>query len=392
VLFMQSQTYFGSDCMIHSLIMRALPRDRFEVHSAVNRGTRWDPSASLPALRDLPDLRIRPTSFGTSLNFRSWWHRARDTMVYGPRSLVSLIGLAVYARRQGIDIVHCTEKPRDAFYGFLVARAAGAKCVIHLHVGVNHDWMSPLTQLAMRRADALIGVSDFVRDSAVRAGYDPKRCHAVVNAIDAARWDPATDGDATRQSFDVAPDEVLISIISRVCVWKGHTELLHALAKATPELDSWRLLIVGEDDIRAQPGHTSYLDELRTLVNELGLDERVTFTGFRRDIEQLLAASDIYAMPSFEEPCAVAFLEALAMATPVIALDSGGTAQLIDHGRSGLLSQPYDIDELATNLVRLANDPETRAAMGEHGRQRVVDHYTPNRIAADVADVYDLIA
>jgi glycosyltransferase involved in cell wall biosynthesis len=390
VLFMQSQTYFGSDSLIHSLIMGNLDRERFEVHAAVNRGTVFDPSASLPALRAaVPDLHIRPTSFGTSINFRSWREKVRDTLVYGPRSLCSLVGLAWYARRHHIDIIHGTEKPRDAFYGYLIAKASGAKTVVHLHVGVNHDWMLGLTQFAMRHADCLLGVSEFVKQSAIDAGYRPDRCYAVVNAIDATNWDPTTDGQAVRDEFAIPSDAVVLSIISRVCIWKGHTELLHALAKVTVEFDNFRLLLVGEDDIRAHPGNTSYIAELRELVGELGLEDKVIFTGFRRDVRNLLAASDIYAMPSFEEPCAVAFLEALAMATPVVALDSGGTKQLVDQGQSGLLSEPYDIDQLSANLLGLMQDPDRRKAMGDHARARVLEYYTPRRIAADVEVVYD---
>jgi glycosyltransferase involved in cell wall biosynthesis len=389
VLFMQSQTYFGSDSMIHSLIMRELDRDRFEVHAAVNRGTAWDPSASLPALQRIPDVHIRPTSFGTSINFRTWSQRILDTLLFGPRSLVSLIGLVAYARRHRIEVVHCTEKPRDAFYGYLLAKAVGAKCIVHLHVGVDHRWMLPLTQFAMRHADGLIGVSEFVKQSAIKNGYRPERCYAVVNAIDAGKWDPSTDGTSVREEFVIAPETVVLSIISRVCLWKGHTELLHALAKVSPEIDDYKLLLVGEDDIRAHPGNTSYLAELRVMVAELGLADNVIFTGFRRDIEGLLAATDIYTMPSFEEPCAVAFLEALAMARPVVALDSGGTAQLVDDGRSGLLSEPYDIDQLAANILRLIQDPPLRADMGRHGRERVLEYYTPRRLAADVEMVYE---
>ena len=86
---------------------------------------------------------------------------------------------------------------------------------------------------------------------------------------------------------------------------------------------------------------------LKTLTRELGLQEHVIFTGFRSDIVQILAAIDVFTMPTFEEPCAVAFLEAMAMRKPVVALRSGGTPQLVEHGVAGLLSPPEDIDALA---------------------------------------------
>ena len=142
VLFMQSQTYFGADSMIHGLIMANLDRDRYEVHVAVNRGTKYEPSASLRALSAIPDLHMRPTSFGTSINFRTWRQRVLETLLTGPRALASLIGLVRYASRHRIDIVHCTEKPRDAFYGRLLARLVGAKSIVHLHVKVDRVAMA----------------------------------------------------------------------------------------------------------------------------------------------------------------------------------------------------------------------------------------------------------
>lgn len=394
VLFMQSQTYFGSDSMIHSLIMSELDRSRFEVHAAVNRGTKWDPSASLPALRKVPGVHIRPTSFGTSINFRSWKQKLRDTVFNGPRSVISLIGLAIYARRHRIKIIHGTEKPRDAFYGYLLAKAAGARSIVHLHVGVNHDWMLSLTQYAMRHATGLLGVSEYVQSTAISSGYEPERVHYVVNAIDATKWDPSISGDDVRAEFGISEGTKVISIISRVYPWKGHRELLKALAKVSPEFDDYRLLLVGEDDIRATPGHGSFIAELREMVAELGLQDHVIFTGFRTDIVKLLAATDIYAMPSYEEPCAVAYLEAMAMATPVIAYRSpggGGTSQLVDDGKAGLLSDAYDIDQLAANLLRLLRNDDERVAMGTYARQRVEEYYTPQRIAADAAVVYDKV-
>jgi len=93
-------------------------------------------------------------------------------------------------------------------------------------------------------------------------------------------------------------------------------------------------------------------------------------------------------MPTFEEPCAVAFLEAMAMRKPVIALDSGGTPQLVAHGESGLLSPPQDIDQLAANLLTFARDRGLRERMGAAGLSRVERLFYPARMSNEVEDVY----
>ena len=116
VLFMQSQSYFGSDSMIHSLIMRHLDRSRVDVHVACNEGDGQNKSPALKALEAIPDLHVRPTNFGPTVNSRSKSDIARD-LLGGPAALASLGGLIAYAKKNHIDIVHGTEKPRDAFYG-----------------------------------------------------------------------------------------------------------------------------------------------------------------------------------------------------------------------------------------------------------------------------------
>jgi glycosyltransferase involved in cell wall biosynthesis len=296
-------------------------------------------------------------------------------------------GLVAYAKKHRIDIVHGTEKPRDAFYGFLLARSVGARAVTHLHVKVE-GWISPLVRWAMKHDDGLIAVSRFVAESAVGMGYSSKRTHYVLNSLDPTRWDQPTDRAAVRRELGIPDDTVLLAIISRLFPWKGHTELLQALAKVKPEFPSFRLLIVGEDDPRATPGGGSYMADLKRLTAELGLEQNVIFTGFRSDIAALLSASDIFTMPTFEEPCAVAFLEAMAMRKPVVALDSGGTPQLVAHGESGLLSPPKDIDQLAANLLTMMRDPAMRERMGACGRDRVERLFNPKRLADEVENVY----
>jgi len=386
VLFMQSQHYFGSDSMIHSLIMRHLDRSRVSVHVACNVGSMDDKSPSFRALEAIPDVLLRPTEFGPSVNGQTRSRVARD-FLRAPPTLLSLTSLAAYAKKHQIDVVHGTEKPRDAFYGLLIGRLVGARCITYLHVKVE-DWISPLVRWAMKHDDALIGVSRFVAESAIAKGYPAEKTHHVLNALDTSRWNEAVDGSAVRAELGIAPHVPLMAIISRLFPWKGHTDLLKALPKVKESVPEFKLLIVGEDDPRATPGGGSYMAELEALTRELGLLDQVVFTGFRSDIPQLLAASDVFAMPTFEEPCAVAFLEAMPMRKPIVALDSGGTPELVERGRAGLLSPPGDIDALAANLVAVLRDPDLRARMGEHGRQRVQDFLNPRRLANEIEQVY----
>jgi glycosyltransferase involved in cell wall biosynthesis len=114
----------------------------------------------------------------------------------------------------------------------------------------------------------------------------------------------------------------------------------------------------------------------------------VIFLGHRPDMPALLAASDLFALPSDEEPFGLVFAEEMAMKKPVIALANGGTPEVVDHGLSGLLSRPGDVRALAANVGALLRDPALRARMGQYGREQVERRFTAERLASDTACVY----
>jgi len=387
VMFMQSQTYFGADSLIHSLLMRHLDRKSTAVHVACNAGSPAAPSAAYAALSGVPDLSIVPMSFGPTVNSRTRAEVARAAATSALPAALDLTRLVAYVRRNHIEIIHCTEKPRDAFYGYLLARAAGAKCIIHLHVKVE-GWMSPLTRWAMRHCDGLVGVSDFVAGSAVAGGFDAGRVHSVLNGLDAEEWCASVPATDIRAEFGVPPERPLIAIMSRLFPWKGHSQLLEALAEVKRAGRDFTLLIVGDDDPRATPGGGRYSTELHRLVAELDLTDQVVFTGFRSDASAIMAACDIYAMPTFEEPFGMVFLEAMALAKPVVSLDSGGVPEVVEDGMTGLLSPPEDIAALARNVERLIDDEALRRTLGANGRARALEHFGPDRLAADMERVY----
>lgn len=396
---MQSQEFFGADSMIHSLLMRYLDRDFANVFVASNHGRDGARPASFTAIRTIPDVHHRNTQFGPSVFEKKSLQSIRDIIAGSGGAALSLAGLVSYCRRHEINVIHCTEKPRDAFWGLLVARAAGARCVIHVHVKAE-AWIRRPVRWAMRHADALIGVSQFVADSIVGLGYRRDATFAVHNALDLTRWNNQDDGivddlgwdfgrdGELRSEFGLAPGIPMLACVSRLIPWKGHRELIKALSIVKRDIPEFRLLIVGEPTY----GGEVYEQELRNLSAELDLDKHIIFTGYRRDVPHIMAASDIYAMPSFEEPFGMVYLEAMAMRKPVIALDNGGAREIIEDEASGLLSAPQDIGHLAANIVRLVKNPDLRKEMGQHGRRRVEEYFTPQRMAHDVQRIYQEIS
>jgi glycosyltransferase involved in cell wall biosynthesis len=379
VLFINSALFTGADTWIHFLLLRSLSQGEFELHAAGQLGS---PAPAFDELRAIPGIALRPTNFGPSLWQRSKLQKLASIADALPTA-ASLLGLAAYIRHHRIEILQSTDRPRDAIACVALAALTGAKALIHAHVNYG-DWMGRGVTWAFGRADAIVGVSSHTASTFVKAGYRSDRVHAVLNAIDPSRWDPSLDPAPGRASLGVPDDAPLIVSAARLFRWKGHFELLSALALVKRKHPNVRLAIVGSD-YPADSGTTRMLKEH---ASKLGIGENVIFTGQRSDIAALLAACDVFSLPSFEEPFGLVFAEAMAMKRPVVALSNGGTQEVVEHGKCGLLSSPGDIDALAANLLRLLDDPALRTQFGEQGRSRVEQHFTPQRMASDFAALY----
>lgn len=386
VLFISSAKLGGgADTFIHLLLMKHLDRERYEVHLACAPPTPGASGQTIEAVAPIPGLSIRHTDFGPSLSDSSGWRRVLAALRLVPAA-TSLLGLALYVRRHRIAILHSTDRPRDAISCALLGRLTGARSVIHLHVKFD-QWMSTSVKRAFRRADALIGVSEFVVRSLEAGGYPREKLYAAHNAIVPGDWDPALDGGPFRESLGIPRGAPVIASASRLFRWKGHADLLRAVALVQRELPEVRLVIAGADF----PPGSGVTAELRALASELGLADRVHLTGQIAEVGRVMAAGDVFALASFEEPFGLVFAEAMALKRPVVAIDNGGTPEVVDDGGSGLLASPGDVKGLADRLLRLLRDPALRTRMGEHGRKRVEALFTPDRMARRVEQIYDAL-
>jgi glycosyltransferase involved in cell wall biosynthesis len=385
ILFLHSQDGFGADSAIHAHLMRHLDRDRFVVHVACSQGDGSGVPPALARFREIPDVRLRPTTFAPG--FR---HRSRETLLRGVRAAaafpVDFLALAAYVRREGIRVIHGTDRPRDAVYTVALGKVTGADSVVHVHVAWSHGYSGP-AKWGVRTADGVFSISRFVTETVVATGTPRDRVHTILNGIDLLGWDPKLDGHAVRGELGVPPHAPLVASVSRLFAQKGQRELLQALAVVRRKEPEVRLLIVGADAVEVHGG--SFTQELKVLARDLGVADRVVFTGPRSDIPRIMAACDVFALPSFEEPFGLVFLEAMAMERPVVSLNNGGTPEVVEHGRSGLLSAPHDIHALADNIVTLLGNADLRARFGAYGRSRVLEAFTAQRMARDAGHAYE---
>ena len=230
-----------------------------------------------------------------------------------------------------------------------------------------------------RVTDRLIGVSQATVDDLVRLRIAPRQRFSVVPlGLDLDRFlslSPAPD-PAARKRLGLGKGELVLTFVGRLVRIKRVDVLLRAVASAQATGASVRLLIVGDGELA---------DEHRALARELGVEAR--FLGYRRDLDAIMAATDVAILGSDNEGTPVALIEAAAAARPLVATDVGGVRDVVRDG-VGILVPRNDHEQLGAALVALANDPERRAAMGLAARVHVRKRYSAGRLVADVDALY----
>jgi glycosyltransferase involved in cell wall biosynthesis len=394
VLFVVSEPTSSPAISVHANLMRFLDRDRVDVHVLYNRLAaaepyRSDGSSVLDVLPGSPDVKLRPAEFGPVGRPRTLRQFAGAVRSLAPalRDGLEVVG---YVRRNGIDVIHCEYGARNGTYGFVISRLTRAKYIVHFHSKYG-SWMSRLSRFAVRQADAIVTVSSWTgRVIEQEAGVPAARIFPVLNGIDVACWDPsAVDGAGVRRELDLQSGDPLVVMVAQLTAWKRQTTAIEAFQLVAQTHPCARLLLVGKE--QAAPsvhGAVSYTDRLRKLVAELGLERHVLFAGRRPDIREILAAADIFLLPSIDDPCPLAHIEAMAMAKPVVAVEAGGAPELVEHGKSGLLGPADDAGQVAANLIALIDDPGRRRELGDYGRRRALEQLNATRMADDVERVY----
>lgn len=398
VLFLQSELHVGSTEDVHCMLMRHFNEERIEKHVACVTEIEGRKTPICKTFEAIPGLHIFSTNFGPpkALN-GSKLDNLKNKLTAGLVLSGSMVRLIRYIKKNHINIIHTGINKREMFCALLLARLTGIKCIVHLHIKCD-TWMTAASLWAMRQADGLIGVSQFTAQTAIEvAGCRPERVYHALNSVDISRWNCDTDSNTVRHEFGIAPNVLVFAIVARAVPCKGHEFLFQALSKIKNELPEFKLLVVGGDNPGClpegslPPGCLSYIDFLKMRADDLGISQQVIFTGHRTDVQATLAASDLYTMPALDEAFGLVFLEALAMKKPVIALDSGGAAEAVEDGKSGLLSPPEDIEQFARNILTLANNPALRRQMGEYGHTRIKEYFNSPRMADDVEQIYQAV-
>ena len=306
------------------------------------------------------------------------------------RDMVALWKLYRLMRRERPHIVD-THAAKAGTLGRLAARLAGVPIVIHTFHGhvlekyfgtIGSWWFRTVERWLARRTDRIVMVSRQGRGELISLGIvPPEKITYLPLGLELESFAEYSDPQPTfKEELGLGQEDHLVGTVARLVPIKGVEDFLRAAADIVEtRSDTW-FAIIGDGRLRPH---------LEEEAKKLGLEGRVFFTGFRRDLPRVYASLDVVVLSSYNEGLPVTIIESMACGKPVVATDVGGVAELVEDETTGFLVPEREPGVLAERVDFLLSRPDLLARMGRAGSERVFRLYSKERLVKDTIYLYD---
>lgn len=300
------------------------------------------------------------------------------------------LALRRFIRRHGIELVHHNN-------GFDVAtvvlcRLLGIPLIAYQR---GSEWNSWLVRRLAPLVTRYIANSEATRRDLLALGISGDQISVVFPPVDLADFAPESGASGAsapaapapeRAAFGVGSAALCFGIVGQLQEWKGQKVFLRAarhVIEARPDARAW---VIGS----APAGGEAYAHELRALAHELGIADRLVFTGFVTDVPGFIRLLDVVVHASTHpEPFGRVIVEAMLAGRPVVASDAGGPREIIVPERTGLLVPPGDHRAMSRAILRLLEDDALRARMADAARSEALRRFSAEQHARRVEEIYD---
>ena len=244
---------------------------------------------------------------------------------------------------------------------------------------------SALTKCLAPRVTRYIANSLATKRDLISIGVRPERVTVIYPPLDLSIFDLQRQSTLTRSAFGVPTSSPCFGIVGPLVSWKGQDVFLRAAKRVLEKVPDAYAFVVG----RAPSDERNYAEALHHLAAELGIADRLVFTGYRADVPDVLRLLDVVAHASvIPEPFGRVIAEAMAMGRPVVASNAGGPTEIIEDGRTGFLVPPHDEEALASRITELLQEPAKAKRVGETARRTAVERFSAESHARLVKRVY----
>lgn len=328
------EQYGGSERVVLNLLSR-LPDERFTVNVVLLKN----------ASAGTSELERQITSAGHPYDVLQW--KDKTSFITIPRELDDL------CKRRRIDLIH-SHDPRSNLVAMLLRRRRRIPAVASIHGWVRTPWwvraFEFLDFLTLFFFDGVITISNSQRDFLLRRGIKPEKVRRIYNVSDhMRRGTESLSKIEAKRRLGLGPDTLVVGSAGRLCREKGLQDLLSAFSILAQEYPSLRLLLVGEGYMK---------ERMMRRAREMGIADRVVFTGFMIDVSLAYQAIDIYVCPSIVEwGLSLSVQEAITYKLPVIATDAGGLPELVRDNETGYIVPAGDSSTMSERIKVFIQDP-----------------------------------
>lgn len=295
--------------------------------------------------------------------------------------------LREFADHEGAMILH-THQYTPFFQAMLSRGLFGTRPIVFTEHGRHFPDLpsrkrSIVNRLLLRRQDRLFGCGEAVRRALIEnEGLPESRVEVIYNGVDlTALSRPDTNArERIRAEFGLDPSAFVVAQVARLHELKDHQTALRTIDEARKSVPGIRLLLAGDGDQRSA---------VEATIRERKLEEHVILAGTRKDVANILAASDVFVLTSISEGIPLTVIEAMAARRPVVATAVGGLPELVENSVTGFLASSKDYLALSRSLVTLANDPDLRRQMADRAADRAETCFSLNGMLRSYAQVYN---
>jgi glycosyltransferase involved in cell wall biosynthesis len=310
--------------------------------------------------------------------------RVLNILLYAVQLAVNLpyvVALMRAIRRHNVDIVQLNNGfgNDEAFFAAALMRK---RKVLYFRGysrqgAIQRRWLTP-------SIDAFVSVSDYIMNKSVADGVPAARSHVATPPVI-----PDEVGrhalEALRARFGITSDTQCIGIFGRIVEWKGQREAIQACALARDSFPDVKLFVIGD----VGDGDASYLDELKALIGQLGLDDNVIFAGYQDNVHDYYALMDVVLHASITpEPSGRVIFESMSYGTPVIGSIHGGPKEFIEDGVDGFIVDPRRPEAMAEKATYLLGNPAVREQMGARAKDKICTVYSKENYARQMQEIY----
>lgn len=329
--------------------------------------------------------------------FLTWLRGAVGTLFH----LLPLWKLCRIIRSRKIDIVYTNTIV--VLDGALAAKLCGVPHIWHIkewfgakgrvQFGIPDAW---LAKLISALSASVIVMTEFIGEFFSPYKMENK-VRVIYDGVHPADFEKESNGLALRETLGIQPGQFVVGMAASLSsVWKEHAVFIEMAALLADEFPKMVFAAFGSEPKKHRnPAYNQpwrYYQGLQQHVRRLGLQEKFIWAGFHADIPQMMSALDVLVHPCAHEPFGRVAIEAQAAGRPVVGPNSGGIAESVVHGKTGLLVEPGNPRAFADGVRLLARDRNMLKQYGANGRAHVRQNFSNNRHAQEIARLYNLIA